>query len=154
MIWCDNRKKDDYRISLLGFWLYFPYALPYYQLLIETFLYVCEIGCCKKNVLSFIWIHFQTIISVPIFHCLWACLCMHMHVNCSILLGVPLNKSWTSSDKMVLLVLIPGNEFIFIMSWIKKLKRIGPISIDLWYTPNGEEHGLNKILSIFTECVL
>ena len=28
-----------------------------------------EIWSCKKNALSFIWIHFQTIFTVPFFHC-------------------------------------------------------------------------------------
>ena len=53
---------------------------------------------------------------------------------------------------MVVLVLIPGNEFILIMSMIKMLKRIGP-SIYPWGTQNGLEHGLDMILSIFIECV-
>ena len=54
---------------------------------------------------------------------------------------------------MILLVLIPGDEFILIMSLTKMLKRIGP-SIDPWGTPNGLEHGLDMIFSIFTESAL
>ena len=36
------------------------------------------------------------------------------------------------------------------MPLIKNVKRIAP-SIDPWGTPNGLEHGLDMILSIFTE---
>ena len=53
MIWCDAQKKEDCRISLPGFWLYLPYALPYRQLLFETSQSVCWNLVLQKECIEF-----------------------------------------------------------------------------------------------------
>ena len=133
MIWCDAQKKDDCRISLTGFWLYLPYALPYLQLLFETSQSVCWNLVLQKRMH---WVLFKLIFkSFSLYYSFNVIRLAYAYIfNCSRLLGVPLNKSWTSSAYMVVLVVISGNELILGMSLIKMLKRIGP-SIDPWGTP-------------------
>ena len=92
MIWCDAQKKGDCRISLSGFWLYLPHALLYRQLLFETSLSFCWNLVLQKECIKFYLNSFSSH-----FHCNILSLFFYSAYifNCSRLLGVPLNKSWT-----------------------------------------------------------
>ena len=149
MIWCANRRKYDYRISLLRF---------------LTLSYICfakisivnwkvSVGLLNFGVEK--WMHwvlfkfffgplslYQSFIGFPpVAACVFNC-----SRRCATEQGLSVVCADESSS------FNSWNEFV-LMSLVKILKRIGP-SIDPWSTPNALEFGFDLILSIFTECVV